>query len=478
MIPVLSLLQVRISKFAILLADVLAFAAAFCIATMINLGFEPNQNINAWFATQAFDRYVAWTGLAFLGVVLFLMMFHHYSDRRPFWDELGDILRLIGSLALLDMTLIAFGRWNSSRLWWLTVWILAVLTIVWGRMLTRWTLDKMGYWTRPTIIIGDGENAKEAAIALQSEPRMGFQVAGFVDVEENSPSLKMEGRLLKNLRELEDLAFQPGIQWVIALEHAQSELREHWLRMLTQWGATDISVIPAMRGVPLYGTDMAHFFSHEVAMLRVRNNLRRWPARLTKRLFDMVFAVILLIVLAPIMVFIALALKLEGGGIIFSHLRVGKNGKPFPCYKFRSMVLDADNQLQALLAHNPSMQAEWNKEHKLKDDPRVSRMGAFLRRSSLDELPQLFNVLKSEMSLVGPRPIVSDELEKYGIEKSYYLMVRPGMTGLWQVSGRNDVDYDTRVYLDAWYVKNWSLWYDLAILFKTVKVVFSKSGAY
>lgn len=478
MIPVLSLAQVRFSKFAILLGDVLAFAAAFAIATLISVGLEPHNNISTWFSTQTLDRYIAWGGLAFLGVVLFLVRFHHYSDRRPFWDELGDILRLVSSLALLDMTLIAFSRWNSSRLWWLIVWGLAVLTIVWVRMLTRWTLKQMGYWIRPTIIIGFGENAKEAAIALQSEPRMGFQVAGYVDVEESEPSLKIDGRSLKSLSELQVLAFQPGIQWVIAVEHSQSEQREQWLRMLTQWGATDISVIPAMRGVPLYGTDMAHFFSHEVAMLRVRNNLKRWPARLTKRLFDTVMAVVILIVLSPLMIFIAIALMMEGGGIIFSHLRVGKNGKAFYCYKFRSMVPDAERQLQVLLNQNPSMQEEWEKERKLKDDPRISRMGAFLRRSSLDELPQLFNVLKSEMSLVGPRPIVDDELQKYGLEKSYYLMVRPGMTGLWQVSGRNNLDYDTRVYLDAWYVKNWSLWYDLAILFKTVRVVLWRSGAF
>ena len=478
MIPVLSLAQVRFSKFAILLGDVIAFAAAFAIATLISVGFEPHKNISTWFTTQTFDRYLAWVGLAFLGVILFLVRFHHYSDRRPFWDELGDILRLVSSLALLDMTLIAFSRWNSSRLWWLIVWGLAVLTIVWVRMLTRWTLKQMGFWVRPTIIIGFGENAREAAIALQSEPRMGFEVAGYVDVEEPEPSLKNEGRFLKDLSELQVLAFQPGVQWVIALEHSQSEQREHWLRTLTQWGATDISVIPAMRGVPLYGTDMAHFFSHEVAMLRVRNNLKRWPARLTKRLFDTLMAVLILIVLSPFMIIIAIALMMEGGGIIFSHLRVGRNGKAFHCYKFRSMVPDADRQLQVLLNDNLSMQAEWEKEHKLKDDPRISRMGAFLRRYSLDELPQLFNVLKSEMSLVGPRPVVSDELEKYGLEKSYYLMVRPGMTGLWQVSGRNDLDYDTRVYLDAWYVKNWSLWYDVAILFKTFRVVLWRSGAY
>jgi undecaprenyl-phosphate galactose phosphotransferase len=178
------------------------------------------------------------------------------------------------------------------------------------------------------------------------------------------------------------------------------------------------------------------------------------------------------------MLVIAVALKLEGGRVLFSHQRIGKNGRIFKCYKFRSMVPNAELLLQNLLRDDSQLRSEWQKERKLKTDPRISRLGSFLRATSLDELPQLINVLKSEMSLVGPRPIVSDELEKYGLEKSYYLMVRPGMTGLWQVSGRNDLDYDTRVYLDAWYVKNWSLWYDLAILVKTVKVVFGRRGAY
>ncbi|MFM9991676.1 MAG: undecaprenyl-phosphate galactose phosphotransferase WbaP [Burkholderiaceae bacterium] len=478
MIPVLTLSQVRISKFVVLFGDVLAFALAFILATVFNVGIDANKNIALWFSTQDAERYLSWFGLAFLGLMFFLMRFQHYSDRRPFWDELGDVIRLMTSLALLDMTLVATTRWNSSRLWWLLVWVLAVLMIVWGRMLSRYILQRFGLWIRPTIIIGSAENAVEAAIALQSEPRMGFQVAGYVDVKESPPSLKLHDRTLKNIKELEILAFQPGIQWVIALEHSQADQREHWLRTLSLWGATDISVIPAMRGVPLYGTEMAHFFSHEVALLRVRNNLRRWPARLTKRIFDTTMAIILLLVLSPLMLAIAVALKMEGGRIIFSHLRVGKKGKNFNCYKFRSMIPNADQELQNLLSNSPDLQSEWNRDHKLKNDPRISKLGAFLRQSSLDELPQLFNVLKSEMSLVGPRPIVSEELEKYGLEKSYYLMVRPGMTGLWQVSGRNNVDYDARVYLDAWYVKNWSLWYDLAILFKTFKVVLAQRGAY
>jgi len=478
MIPVLTLSQVRISKFAVLFGDVVAFALAFIFATILNVGIDANKNFALWFSTQDFERYVSWVGLAFLGLMFFLMRFQHYSDRRPFWDELGDVIRLMTSLALLDMTLVATTRWNSSRLWWLLVWVLAVLMIVWGRMLSRYILQRFGLWIRPTIIIGSAENAIEAAIALQSEPRMGFQVAGYVDVKESPPSLKLHARTLKNIKELELLAFQPGIQWVIALEHSQADQREHWLRTLSLWGATDISVIPAMRGVPLYGTEMAHFFSHEVALLRVRNNLRRWPARLTKRIFDTTMATILLLILSPLMLAISAALKMDGGRVIFSHLRVGKKGKIFKCYKFRSMIPNADQALHNLLSNNPDLQVEWNRDHKLKNDPRISKLGAFLRQSSLDELPQLFNVLKSEMSLVGPRPIVSEELEKYGLEKSYYLMVRPGMTGLWQVSGRNNVDYDARVYLDAWYVKNWSLWYDLAILFKTFKVVLAQRGAY
>ena len=166
----------------------------------------------------------------------------------------------------------------------------------------------------------------------------------------------------------------------------------------------------------------------------------------------------------PLLLITAALIRLQDAGpSLFGQQRVGKDGRIFRMWKFRSMVINAESLGGFSTADR---------------DPRITPIGRFVRRTSLDELPQLFNVLKSEMSLVGPRPIVPAELQKYGLEKSYYLMVRPGMTGLWQVSGRNDVDYETRVYLDAWYVKNWSLWYDLAILFKTVKVVFWRNGAY
>jgi len=228
----------------------------------------------------------------------------------------------------------------------------------------------------------------------------------------------------------------------------------------------------------LYGTHMSYFFSHEVTVLRIRNNLKRWPTRLTKRLFDTVVASLLLIAFSPLFLYLYSSIKRDGGPAFFKQSRIGRRGQVFDCLKFRTMEIDAENRLQQLLNQNPELKAEWERDHKIKNDPRITPIGAFLRRTSLDELPQLLNVLKGEMSLVGPRPIVKAELEKYGDDVEYFLMVRPGMTGLWQVSGRSDMSYDKRVYLDTWYVKNWSLWYDLVILFKTVNVVIARSGAY
>ena len=215
-----------------------------------------------------------------------------------------------------------------------------------------------------------------------------------------------------------------------------------------------------------------------MALLRVHNNLRRWPARLSKRIFDTLVALVLIVLLSPLLLLLSLLLLGDGGKVIFSQKRVGKNGRPFNCLKFRTMALDAEDQLKLLLAQSPEHKLQWEKDQKLKDDPRVSALGGFLRRTSLDELPQLFNVLQGQMSLVGPRPIVEAELQRYGSDASYYLMVRPGMTGLWQVNGRNDLDYESRVYLDTWYVKNWSLWYDLVILIKTIRTALSSKGAY
>jgi len=197
-----------------------------------------------------------------------------------------------------------------------------------------------------------------------------------------------------------------------------------------------------------------------------------------KRTIDIVGASSLLIAMSPFLLIMGAIVMSDGGRPVFGHVRIGRNGRKFRCLKFRSMVTGADAVLKHLLATDPKAREEWDRDFKLKNDIRITPIGRILRRTSLDELPQLWNVLRGDMSLVGPRPIVDAELARYGADVHYYLETKPGMTGLWQVSGRNDVDYATRVSLDVSYAKDCSLSLDILILLKTFKVIFKRDGAY
>jgi len=198
-----------------------------------------------------------------------------------------------------------------------------------------------------------------------------------------------------------------------------------------------------------------------------------------KRVLDVGLAVFAIVFLAPLLLVIMAAVHLQDGGpILFCHARIGRHGRPFKCLKFRSMAVDAQLRLDAYLERDPQARAEWARDRKLRSDPRVTPIGRFLRRSSLDELPQLFNVLRGDMSLVGPRPIVEAEAIKYGGCFQYYCAVRPGITGLWQVSGRNDVSYDVRVALDTQYVRSIGLLQDLKIIALTIPAILMRRGSY
>ncbi|HWK14097.1 MAG TPA: sugar transferase [Rhizobiaceae bacterium] len=198
-----------------------------------------------------------------------------------------------------------------------------------------------------------------------------------------------------------------------------------------------------------------------------------------KRGFDIVGALLGIVVISPLLLMLAALVKFsDGGSVVYGHRRIGHNGALFRCWKFRTMVPDSDAVLAAHLAANPRAREEWEATRKLQDDPRITRVGAVLRKLSLDELPQIVNILRGEMSFVGPRPVVKDELKFYGNAVTFYLRSRPGLTGLWQVSGRNDVSYGTRVVLDRHYVENWSFVSDLRILVRTVPAVISSRGCY
>lgn len=204
------------------------------------------------------------------------------------------------------------------------------------------------------------------------------------------------------------------------------------------------------------------------------------PYAATKRAVDVIGAIALGVVFSPLILAIVIValIRREPGSIIYKHRRIGQDGHAFECLKFRTMVLNADQVLWELLERDPAIKAEWVRDHKLRCDPRVTRLGRFLRRTSLDELPQLWNVMRGDMSLVGPRPVVREELLRYGRNVRAYLSAKPGITGLWQVKGRNDTDYRRRVVLDTYYVRNQNLLLDLYILFKTTRVVLGGSGAY
>jgi exopolysaccharide production protein ExoY len=198
-----------------------------------------------------------------------------------------------------------------------------------------------------------------------------------------------------------------------------------------------------------------------------------------KRLFDFAGALAALVALSPVFIGIAALIWLTDGRPIFiRHMRVGYRGKLFPCFKFRSMVVNAQEALAAHLAANPDALAEWQQSQKLRHDPRITHVGAVLRQLSIDELPQLFNILQGHMSFVGPRPIVSAEIEKYGPAINDYLAARPGLTGLWQVSGRSDTTYESRVRFDSDYVRSWSMVRDVTIIVRTVPAVIWAKGTY
>jgi exopolysaccharide production protein ExoY len=200
---------------------------------------------------------------------------------------------------------------------------------------------------------------------------------------------------------------------------------------------------------------------------------------LASRAPNMLLALLGLLFVLPLMIAVALAIWVQDRGpVLFAHRRVGRGGKPFYCLKFRSMALDAEARLAELLAADPAARAEWEADHKLRDDPRVTPLGAFLRKTSLDELPQLLNVLRGEMNLVGPRPIVEAEIPKYGSRFRHYCAVKPGITGLWQVSGRNDVSYRARVAMDALYARKHSPILDAWVIVATIPAVLARKGSY
>jgi Undecaprenyl-phosphate galactose phosphotransferase WbaP len=394
----------------------------------------------------------------------------HYRERLPFWEIIGNILT-VASVGFIVGGFIQFAiKGLNSRLWFGLSWVLFAVLLHFGRAAVRGWLNRRGLWEIPAVIVGDGPTAQSAVRALTSEPQMGYKIVDVVPAE-----------TLKDLAQPRDwrrfMESMGARYFFLAVEGGELEQYKNSLKAMAR-ERLPYSILPPWLGLPLSGLSSHHFMMHDVMLMHDTNRLRLPLPRLMKRTFDVVVAGSVLFVLAPLFAFVSFLVRCDGGKAFFRQSRVGINGKKFTFYKFRSMRDDAETALNDYLENNLQASAEWKKFQKLKNDPRITKAGRFIRRTSLDELPQLINVLKGDMSLVGPRPFIPGQEVYYGDDYTFYTSARPGITGPWQVSGRNMLTFQQRVALEAWYVRNWSFWLDIVILMKTVPALLKRDRAF
>ena len=398
-----------------------------------------------------------------------LMLSGLYADKLPFRAELKAVSRA-GLLAFLvagcaDTVLHATGPVRLSACAWLGFPALAIVL----RTGMKTVLDRKGLWRMPVLVVeSTGSNASLVEI-LRAETQPGYRVASVLGLE-------LSEQVADAARWRETLDAH-GAASVVVTTGIERERESRIIESLVR-ERVPFFMLSRLDTLPVVGWRAIPFFNHDTIMLSFRSGRQEVLPRLAKRSLDLVGSAFLLALAAPVMAVVAALITGDGGPAIFGHERIGANGARFRCLKFRTMIVDAADVLAAALASDPTLAAEWASTQKLRHDPRVTPVGRFLRRTSLDELPQLLNVLRGEMSLVGPRPIIADEIPRYENDIAYYYETRPGLTGLWQVSGRSETSFQQRVRLDSSYVRNWTIWHDLAILVKTVTVVLGRRGAH
>ena len=344
----------------------------------------------------------------------------------------------------------------------------ALIALPVGRIVMRYLLWKAGLAYIPAVITGDISLASSVAERIKNDEFgiLSLKASGCgKTIDTDIPDMSID--------ELFEYAAENHINYIICCRSAEHKF-EHLDRYIANFMhilmVNDISGFPVLWSYPV---SFYNFFSFEVS-----NRLLRKSVLLQKRIIEVFFAAVALFLLLIPGVFLAMLVKLTSRGPVFYRSkRLGKNGRPIEVLKFRTMCDGAEKELERLLAENPEMRKEWSSCFKLTDDPRVTRVGRFLRKTSLDELPQFWNVLKGEMALIGPRPIIEAEKEYYGEHYPAFSSVKPGITGLWQVSGRSNTDYAGRVALDVFYVNNWSIWMDYYIFFATINAVILQRGA-
>lgn len=390
-----------------------------------------------------------------------------------FWETMQRIFyAVLYSEIFCIIALYVFKSSNYlSRSYILIFFVMSFLSLYLFRQLLIKTCNRFNILKTPVIFVGNGKATEDIIYFTNHNNCFGIKIADIVDEIEDIDQLR--NNIISRIKQLK-------IKTVII---AIPNLEKHKLLNLVediQPLVRNLMFVPNTIGIPVINLEVKRLYESNMILLGIRNNLAKKTNRRIKRIFDIVFSLLVMIIVVPVSLVVMLCILIESPGAapIFKHYRVGKGGKLFPCYKFRSMIPNAQEELQEYLKSNLEAQKEWNKYFKLKNDPRITKVGKFIRKTSIDELPQFINVLKGEMSWVGPRPIIQDEIHYYNKYIKDYCSVLPGITGMWQVSGRSDTGYTDRVSLDIWYVRNWSIWIDIALICKTIKAVFCGKGAY
>lgn len=424
----------------------------FMIVLSLYLAFQVRGLFDAALETHTipFSTYLSFYPIYIIPIALFAYE-GIYTYRYDFWHESRLVLKTIMLSAILVFAYLAMTKSveEYSRLVIGVTFLFMAFLIPLAKNISKKVLYKLGMWRKKASIYGDDPFLTEE---IYKNPYLGYE----------KPKRGEE----------------PATIFVNSTGSNPDALKQVLADQIKQ--KHEVIFVPLMDDY-----DLTHSHIYELANTRTnlivyKNRLKSQYRKIFQQSYNYLLAIILLPILLPVIGVIAILIKQESKGpVFFVHKRLGQNGKVIPTFKFRSMYYDAQERLQKLLAEDPEAKEEWETCYKLKNDPRVTKVGSFLRKTSLDELPQIFNVLRGEMNFVGPRPVIPEEIEKYYKEDAeYYFMVKPGITGLWQVSGRSDTDYDFRVKTDKWYVSNWSLWLDVVILLKTIKVVLKRDGAY
>ena len=390
--------------------------------------------------------------------------------RRLFLSAIFSHLLVIAAVVMVSQTMEGYSR--------AVLIISALLTAILAQSYRNWIramMFKIGVGQIPVLLAGSGKVASEIAQILHDDPYTGFRIVGYLDGV-NKDSARLEGAgfpYLGRLKDIVDVAREKDIKVLLACQ--DERLFRCQMEDFTKW-FTYIEYLPTASVFPVFGAKPVVFDG--IGGLEMVNQGRKKLFRVQKRVLDTLMAIFAFALSSPLFVILPILIKATSdGGVFYRQQRLGKGGRKIKVWKFRSMYADADERLKKLLESDPAAAEEWRENHKLRRDPRVTPLGKFMRMTSLDELPQFFNVFLGDMSLIGPRPIVDEEVAKYGDSYGIFSSVRPGVTGLWQVSGRSDTDYTRRVALDSYYVMNWSPWMDWWILLRTFYVVLLMRGA-